>query len=53
MLIFQKAFEFLLIFPCFIISAVNNVVLLHKYGASLRNMVKPPEKFGAPTSECW
>ena len=53
MLIFEIAFEFLLILSCFIIYAVNNVVLLHKYGAYLRNMVKPPEKYGAPTAEFW
>ena len=53
MLIFQIAVEFLLILPCFIISAVNNVVSSHKYGAHLRNMVKQPQTYGAPTSEFW
>ena len=24
-----------------------------KYGAHLRNMVKPPQRYGAPTSEFW
>ena len=47
----HKHVEFLLILPCFIISAVNNVVSPHKYCAYLRNMVRASQTYGATTSE--